>query len=163
MVVDTETSGFYRNSEVLAVAVIDTCGKVCLDGVSLPTGPISYRAMEVHGLTHRRLRQLGARSWPNDVHGRLFALFSRASLVLAWNAAFDRRMLNQTAHRHGLQLPDRPWLCVMRRYATARPGRRRTLVAAAADLGVRASGAHSALGDATTTFQLARTLAGAAR
>ena len=44
--------------------------------------------------------------------------------------------------------------------AKARPRRPRGLAAAAADLGIRAHGVHTALGDATTTLRVARALAG---
>lgn len=159
LVTDTETSGFEKNSEVLTVTVLNTRGKVLLNGASLPQGPISRWATKVHGLTHWRLQRMGAVSWP-DLHERLSRLLGAASLVLAWNAPFDLRMLNQTARRHGLELPELPWQCVMRSYANARPRRPRKLAAAAADLGIRAHGVHTALGDATTTLRVARALAG---
>ncbi len=158
-VTDTETSGFGKNAEVLAVTVLNTRGKVLLNRASLPQGPISRWATKVHGLTHWRLQQMGAVSWP-DLHRRLSDLLDDASLVLAWNAPFDLRMLNQTARRHGLELPERPWGCVMRSYANARPGRPRGLAAAAADLRIPARNGHTALGDATTTLRVARALAG---
>lgn len=163
-VADTETSGFGKNAEVLAVTVLNTRGKVLLNGASLPQGPISPWAANVHGLTRRRLLRMGACSWPH-LHERLSRLLGAASLVLAWNAPFDVRMLNQTARRHNLELPERPCGCVMRSYANARPGRPRGLAAAAADLGIPAPArsVHTALGDATTTLRVAQALAGVTR
>ena len=38
LVVDVETTGFGDRAEVLAVAVIDTTGRVLLDTVSMPQG-----------------------------------------------------------------------------------------------------------------------------
>ena len=61
LVVDVETTGFGDRAEVLAVAVIDTTGRVLLDTVSMPQGRIPTDASNVHGLTRPRLRSMGAR------------------------------------------------------------------------------------------------------
>ena len=89
LVIDTETTGLDRRSEVLEVAVIDTTGRVLLDTVSLPQGRIPRDASDVHGLTRARLRTMGARPWP-AVHAELALLLEDASSVIAWNAEFDR-------------------------------------------------------------------------
>ena len=69
-------------------------------------------ASDVHGLTRARLRTMGARPWP-AVHAESAQLLEDASSVIAWNAEFDRSMLEQTAERHGLMLPAVPWRCAM--------------------------------------------------
>ena len=104
LVVDVETTGFGDRAEVLAVAVIDTTGRVLLDTVSMPQGRIPTDASNVHGLTRSRLRSMGALPWPK-VHRELVELLRDASVVVAWNVEFDRRLLHQTAKRHGLTLP----------------------------------------------------------
>ena len=64
LVIDVETTGLGERAEVLAVAVIDTTGRVLLDTVSLPQGQIPRGASDVNGLTRAKLRSMGARPWP---------------------------------------------------------------------------------------------------
>lgn len=102
LVIDVETTGLGDRAEVLSVAAVDTTGRVLLDAVCLPQGCIPAEASDLHGLTRARLRARGARSWP-EVHPEVATLLLRACAVLAWNAEFDRRLLEQTAERHGLR------------------------------------------------------------
>ena len=51
LVVDVETTGFGDRAEVLAVAAVDTTGRVLLNTVSMPQGRIPTAASNVHGLT----------------------------------------------------------------------------------------------------------------
>ena len=49
-----------------------------------------------------------------EVHsGRVLG---KASVVLAWNADFDQRMLHQTAKRYGLELPIIEWYDLLGAY-----------------------------------------------
>lgn len=159
-VIDTETTGLGRRSEVLEVAVIDTMGRVLLNTVSLPQGPIPRDASDVHGLTRARLRTMGARPWP-AVHAELALLLKDALSVIAWNAEFDRSMLEQTAERHGLILPAVLWRCAMQAEAdTHGPDTAWSNLEDAAEYwGVPASDGHSAVGDARTTLAVVRRLA----
>ena len=146
LVVDVETTGLGDRAEVLAVAVIDTTGRVLLDTVSMPQGRIPTEASNVHGLTRPRLRSMGARPWP-EVHGELVDLLRGAKIVIAWNVEYDSRLLHQTAKRHGLPLPSVTWRCAMEAETTTRgpdaPYAKLTDVAPR--FGVSASGAHNAL------------------
>ena len=161
LVVDVETTGFGDRAEVLAVAVIDTTGRVLLDTVSMPQGRIPTDASNVHGLTRPRLRSMGARPWP-EVHRELEELLRSASVVVAWNVEYDRRLLHQTAKRHGLTLPAPTWRCAMVAETTTRgpdaPYAKLTDVARR--LGVSAAGAHNALADVRTTLAVVRGLVG---
>ena len=161
LVVDVETTGFGDRAEVLAVAAIDTTGRVLLDTVSLPQGRIPTEASNVHGLTRPRLRSMGARPWP-EVHRELAELLRGASVVLAWNVEYDRRLLDQTAKRHGLTLPARSWRCAMEAETTTRgpDAPYAKLADVARRLGVSAAGAHHALADARTTLAVVRALVG---
>ena len=165
LVIDVETTGFGDRAEVLAVAVIDTTGRLLLDTVSLPQGPIPRAASEVHGLTRAKLRSMGARSWP-AVHAELRPLLFGARVALAWNAEYDRRLLNQTAKRHALILPPVAWRCAMQAEATTRDGPDgerapwMKLTEAATRLRVPVTGAHNALADVRTTLAVVRALGG---
>ena len=160
LVIDVETTGLSARAEVLAVAAIDTTGRVLLDTVSLPQGPIPRDASDVHGLTRVRLRAMGARAWP-EVHGELSPLLEGAALVIAWNAEFDRGMLEQTSERHGLIFPAVPWRCAMNAEANMRGNGTSwiTLIEAAERLSVPVPDAHAALADARTTLACVRALA----
>ena len=158
LVIAVETTGFGRRAEVLALAVLDTTGAVLLDAVTLPQDRIPTGASNVHGLTRDRLRKL-APPWPK-LHPHIEALLARAAAVVAWNADYDRRLLAQTAERHGLQLPTPAWRCAMTADAIARGGASwRKLTDAAAALGAPAADAHSTLGDAQITLNVLRALA----
>ena len=72
-------------------------------------------------------------------------------VLVAHNAAFDRRVLRQAFHRAGLQWPDPPTLCtvaIARRFAPL-VGQRR-LAALADALGIEVHTTHRALADAET-------------
>ena len=154
LVVDTETTGRGRNAEVLSVAVIDTTGRTRFSEPVMPSGPVPAEAMAVHGLTKAKLRAAGARNWPEH-HGCVARLMAEATEVLAYNAAFDRRLLRQTVAVYGMSLPRAR--CVMLAYAAGR--RSRSLTAAAEAEGVPVTGAHDALADARTTLELIRAVA----
>ena len=83
-------------------------------------------------------------------------------ILVAWNVEFDRRLLHQTAKRHDLTLPVRPWHCAMEAETTTRgpDAPYAKLSDTARRLGVSSSGAHSALGDARATLAVVRALVG---
>lgn len=151
IVVDTETTGFGRRSEVLEVAIIDAdTGEVLYDTPVLPAGPIQSAASAVHGLTRTELKRLGAEPWPAH-HEVVAQIIYEAGLVLAYNADFDRRLLEQTAERYGFDLPAADWRCIMRGYAQNR--RSLTLSEACRREGITAGG-HRAVGDARVAREL---------
>ena len=115
LIVDTETTGLSPRSEVVEVAVLDATGNVHYQALSLPVGPIPREASDLHGLTRAILRREGARSWP-EIHPELAAVLAAATAVVGWNAAFDKRLLEQTAERHGLTLPELPWRDLLEEY-----------------------------------------------
>ena len=71
--------------------------------------------------------------------------------MLAYNADFDRRLLEQTAERYGLDMPVAEWRCVMRGYAE---GRRSLALSEACRREGIAVGEHRALGDARVAREL---------
>ena len=105
LIIDTETTGLGERAEVIEVAALDTTGTLRFHALSLPEGPIPRDASRIHGLTRRNLKAEGARPWP-EVHGELIPVLEGAAVLLAWNARFDGRLLEQTTDRHGLFLPE---------------------------------------------------------
>ena len=160
LIVDTETTGFGARAEVVEVAVLDTTGAVRFEALSLPEGRIPKAASDIHGLTRDRLKQSGAHPWP-EVHGDLVAALDGAALVLAWNAEFDRRLLAQTADRHGLTLPRLAWrdaLADYRALTGAASGKgQHTLTRTVEREGAKVDGpAHRAAGDCRAVLAVMR-------
>ena len=126
LILDTETTGTSNRSEVVDIALIDTCGHVVYEGLVLPQGRISRDASDVHGLTLKRLKSLGAKPWPEH-HASVATALRRAAVFLAYNLEFDIRLINQTAKRcnmpsclPGGSYPQRDWRCLMLEYAAWR-------------------------------------------
>jgi len=163
LIIDTETMGLGERAEVIEVAVLDTTGAVRFEALSMPVGRISTEAAAIHGLTRRRLKAEGARPWP-EVHGELSPVLSGANVVIAWNAAFDRRMLDQTAARHGLGFGKLRFRDAMADYRNLRsewPGKgRHSLAAAARREAIGPYEAHRALGDCRAVLAVIRAVAG---
>src|SRR5688500_1472663 len=113
VVVDTETTGLDPSAEAVQIAVLSLAGELLLDTLVRPSGPIPWGASRVHGITDGQVA--GAPTYA-ELHGDLARLLERRSVV-AYNAAFDERILRQTAARHGLRAPRARWECAMRQYA----------------------------------------------
>ena len=127
LILDTETTGVSNWSEVVDIALIDTCGRAVYDRRVLPQGPIPRAASNVHGLTRKHLEELGAKPWPDHQESFVSAL-QRASVLLAYNLRFDIRVIDQTARRwnvlaempSGASQPSLDARCVMLEYAAWR-------------------------------------------
>lgn len=148
-IVDTETTGLHANDEPITAAILlveirmpkGALARVVesYQGKREPSVPISNGAKAVHGLSL------------DDVRGHSFdlphmeRLLRSASIVVAHNAKFDRRML-----RHVLTDSDGlPWACSMltlRKHWDERAGRR-SLDAICNALGVDRRSPHNAMTD----------------
>ena len=162
LILDTETTGLGERAEVIEVAVLDTSGAVRFEALSMPVGRISAEAAAIHGITRSRLKAEGARPWP-EVHAELAAVLSGATVVVAWNAAFDRRMLDQTSARHGLGFANLRFRDALADYRNLRSeGRgkgRHSLSAVAKREGIGRYEAHRALGDCRAVLSVMRAVA----
>ena len=124
IIVDTETTGLSKSAEVIEIVALDTTGKVRFHALSMPQEAIPVSASNIHGLTSAHLRKLRAKPWP-DTHTKLAAILENAKVLIAWNASFDRRMLEQTAAQHGLYFGVAlPWRDALKDYRAFRPGLR---------------------------------------
>ena len=115
LILDTETTGLDGQAQVCQIAVLDAAGYPLLDTLIRPTTPIPPEASAIHGITDAtvcdapRFDQVGP--WILDlVAGRT---------VVIYNAAFDQRILRQSADAVRM-----PWLllpqicqCAMEQYA----------------------------------------------
>ena len=114
----------------------------------------------MHGIGREDLRREGARPWP-EVHPELVTVLADATCVVGWNVAFDRRLLEQTATRHGLALPDVAYRDLLADYRALRSGvpGRHTLGAVCEREGVKAGAAHRAEADCRAVLAIMRTVA----
>lgn len=159
LILDTETTGMGA-AEVIEVAVIDTKGTVLIDTLVRPkTKQMNPYAQRVHGISLPMLA--GAPTWP-EVFPVLAERLDR-STVLAWNAPFDKRMLEQTSAVWNLEHPRFLFVCAMRLYAKTRGIKPRALHKVLGDLGLshltREHASHRALGDVHFVLEILRRVA----
>jgi DNA polymerase-3 subunit epsilon len=153
---DTETTTDGEQAEVIEVAVVGDDGTALLDTLVRPQSPITPSASAVHGIDVEQLA--GAPSiavvWPS-----LTQLLGGRTVV-AYNVAFDRRVLQQSATRYGLPPLDAEWVCLMEAYASL-TGRSRviSLSVASRENGIVPRGAHRAVADARATLALLAAMA----
>jgi len=164
VVLDTETTGLNRHDQVVQVAVIDAAGEPLLLRTVRPSVPISRDASRVHGITPDMVRD--APTFP-DIYDELRAVLADRTIV-AYNAKFDRQMLNQTCAAYRLEkFPAQSWHCAMLRFAeyhgqwdySRRSFRWQRLGDACVLLNILCTDAHSALGDARMTLRLVQRMA----
>ena len=160
---DTETTGLDYTDQVIEIAIVDGTGDVLVDLRLKPSVAIHERAEEVHGISLTDLTDCP--SWP-DVEDTIKAALMGRKVVI-YNAAFDIRMMKQTAAAFEC---DNAWIdnlitdCAMagavRRYGATNQYGTISLANAVSRSGCGWHGkAHSALGDALTTLALVRKIA----
>ena len=113
LVLDTETTGLGEYDEVIGIAVLDSTGAPVFASPLKPVAPIHPDATAIHGRTMGDLA--GAPRFP-EIWPRLRAVLHGHTLI-AYDAKFDRRILELTAQRYGLALPPARWRCAMTLYA----------------------------------------------
>lgn len=165
LIVDTETTGLGEAAEVVELAVIDCTGTVLLDTLVRPSAPIPAEAAAISGITDAMLE--GAPTWTQIAD--TFRALSAGRTLVAYNAAFDTRVLEQTGRRYALPALDQiaGVGCAMQAYAdfygewSEERGRFRwqKLSAAARQMGVPVEGAHRALADCISTLGVIRSMA----
>jgi hypothetical protein len=143
VILDTETTGLV--GYVVEIAVLDAAtGEVLLDTLVNPGCPVEPGASWVHGISDEEVADAPPLA---DVLPRLLEV-TAGRTVLAYNAEFDYSTLVRHAGRDGLNLAhltdERGWSCLMNR-RSAWLMRHRWL-----PLG----GAHRALGDCRTAFEV---------
>ncbi len=159
LILDTETTGL-KDAEVIEVALIDMQGRTRLNTLVKPkTRRMNPYAQRVHGITLAQLQ--GQPSWP-EVLPELERVAGNAT-ILAWNAPFDARMLEQTSTLWGLYHPKLLFVCAMRLYARSQGrsafGLHKAVVAEGLDALLQTHASHRALGDVTFVLELLRHLA----
>jgi DNA polymerase-3 subunit epsilon len=122
-ILDTETTGLDGMAEIVQVAVVESTGTIALDTLVKPGHAIPFDATAIHGITNL---MVGKAPTFAELSPRLIEILANRT-VIAYNAPFDRRMLDQTARQCSVRLPLLTWECAMQRYAQyiGRPSSRR--------------------------------------
>ena len=158
LILDTETTGFDRTAEIIEIVMMDTTGLVHLSELTMPVAGIARSASDVHGLTIDELLWQDAVDWP-AIHDLVAGVLDDASVVIAWNASFDRRMLHQTATRHKKLLPAIQWVDMLSIYRALRLGGRHRLQDAVEREGIMARVQHRAEADCQAVLDVMRMVA----
>jgi DNA polymerase III epsilon subunit-like protein len=154
---DTETTGLGRDDEIVEIAILEHDGTPLIDTRLRPLKPIPPEATRVHGIG------------PLDVQQAVCAALQGRALVI-YNAAYDLRLLVQTACRHASPRPPAEnAFCAMRLYAEWHGDwndyhgnyRWQRLGDAAEQMGLAVpENLHAASADAALTRELLRAMAG---
>lgn len=159
LLLDTETNGLSKTSEIIEIGIIDTTGKTRFSSLIMPRGRLHPAALEINGITLEMLAAESAPAWP-AVHKGVKRLLDRASVVIAWNAPFDRRMIEQTVTIYGLPVINATWRDAMTDYRVMRPGQRYGQIEAMQQECVPFEGtAHRAVDDCKAMLDLMRAMA----
>jgi len=113
VILDTETTGLDPRAEVVQIAVVGPDRTSLLNSLVRPTIPIPPDATAIHGISDA---MVAAAPGLPQIMPRLGAILF-GKLVIAYNAAFDERLLQQSAFRHRLGWPMCQWACAMEQYA----------------------------------------------
>lgn len=115
VILDTETTGLDGAAEVVEVTLISAQGRVLFDWLVRHHGPIRASATSIHRLG---CGSRGACAAVGLVYRWVASLLHR-KIVVVNNAAYDRRLLQQTCTLANLPaLRSAVWHCAMHEYAT---------------------------------------------
>lgn len=116
VIIDTETTGSRRYSQVIEIAILSKQGDLLFSSLLQPSTPIEPIATSVHGLAWRDVKDAPTFDMIYDEVYRCL----QGKLVLAYNTAFDIRLLFQTARAFRVHFPRPEAACVMYCYSKVR-------------------------------------------
>jgi DNA polymerase-3 subunit epsilon len=152
LIIDTETVGAGPSVEVIEIAFGDCLGRIVYHSLVRPLYNRLPRATKA--------QRFGADEFANapewsEVWSEVAPLMDNR-LLIAYNAAFDRRALAAMRVRHRQEATERGWRCAMQ-LAKTRVGTKKnlTLTEACARYGLE-GGTHRADADVLATYRLLR-------
>jgi DNA polymerase III epsilon subunit-like protein len=154
LIIDTETVGAGPTVEIIEVALGDISGQIVYETLVQPV----FNALPPPSKHHRFVKAelLGAPVW-TDIWPALSALIE-GQLLVAYNAAFDRRALAATCSRYHQNTGERGWRCAMQLVKKVTGTKKAlTLNNACAHFGL-AGGTHRAARDVQATCELLKAL-----
>lgn len=154
LIVDTETVGAGPSIEVVELALGDFEGRIVYHSLVRPLYNHLPRSTKEQRFTRDEFAS--APDWP-EVWAAVAPLFENR-LLIAYNAAFDRRALTAMRVRNRQESNERGWRCAMQ-LAKARAGTKKnlTLTEACARYGLE-GGTHRADADVLATYRLLKRL-----
>jgi DNA polymerase III epsilon subunit-like protein len=165
---DTETTGFGQDDEIIEIALWDIHKQrsyatlVQCQQTTIPKG-----AEKKHHITKSMLRD--APNWP-QIWPKFMSYLTR-HVIIIYNADYDLRMLQQTARRYNLPMPELQVYCLMKQYSAyvgqpslhAEGHRFLKLAAACTHFQIEHASAHRALADAQAAAEVLQNLAALAQ
>ena len=114
VIVDTETTGLldYKKAEVIELAVLTVRGKVLYSSRFRPRYKIPKRVIKIHGITNEEVAN-------NHTFGEEYSNFAEqlhGKTVIAYNADFDREIIERTCGFYKKVHPECRWQCAMHVY-----------------------------------------------
>ncbi len=155
LIVDTETVGAGPLIEIIEIAAANVEGEIVYHSLVRPV----YNALPPLS-KHRRFDrdELAVAPVWTDIWAELSALIDN-KLLVAYNAAFDRRALAATCSRYHQQTRERGWRCALQLVRrTLGTKKNLTLDAACAHFNLE-GGTHRAVADVLATQRLLKALA----
>lgn len=155
LIVDTETVGAGPTIEVIEIALADYTGRIIYESLVRP----EFNALPPLS-KHQRFDRAELERAPywTDIWPAVSSLIE-GKLLIAYNAAFDRRALAATRSRYQHDAPERGWRCAMQLVKKSIGTKRSlTLEQACACYGL-AGGNHRAARDVEATCELLKALA----
>jgi DNA polymerase-3 subunit epsilon len=113
VILDTETTGLDGQAEVVQIGVVGPGGEPLMNTLVRPRGHIPPDVIAIHGITDAMVADAPTY---REIHADLAQILHNR-VVVCYNAAFDRRMLEQSARRHEVPEPVAVWQCAMEMYA----------------------------------------------
>jgi DNA polymerase-3 subunit epsilon len=154
LIVDTETVGAGPSVEIVEVAIGDSAGRIVYHSLVRPVFNQLPRSTKEQRFEHAEFD--AAPDWAEAWEQIAKTIDNK--LLIAYNAAFDRRVLAAMRERHRQPSTERGWRCAMQMVKRSLGTKRNlTLSEACAHYGLE-GGNHRADYDVLATWRLLRTL-----
>lgn len=153
LILDLETTGLGGQAEPVEIAVLAADETVVFTSLIRPSRGSGKLAQTIHCIPPGDLES----ARPFAVVAEEISKVLAGATVFAFNADFDRAVLERAFRRVGRPLPDIEWSCALDAYERAR-GVRCSLAAACQAEGIAVSTLHRAEADALLTVKLLREL-----
>lgn len=165
LILDTETTGFGTQAEVIEMAIVDIAGHTFMRTLIKCQDRIPPQASRVHGITNDMIQPNNIPTFPQVLNWLKTHIGEDRELVI-YNAEYDLMVLMNTAKRYGLTFPSYETHCLMLQYSayvgepgTQGPYRYQKLARACTEFGIEHV-SHRALGDAQAARQVLLKLVG---
>lgn len=124
VILDTETTGIAKSDQIVQISMVDSIGSTLFSSLLKPVRKkkFSDEAISVHGITIEKVKDAPT---IDEILEELNKLVGD-KIVLAYNADFDKRLLDQSCEKINIPTPRWTWECVMLQYSqfVGEPGRK---------------------------------------